>query len=79
MPKARFLPSVRPDLDNLAKAFLDAANELLFQDDSQVVEMHLQKTYGEPGTWYQIYEVLPAQCNPEAKAVQPSPLEAGCS
>ena len=40
----------RPDLDNLAKAVLDAANGILWADDAQIVEMRLVKAYAEqPG------------------------------
>ena len=30
-------PTKRPDLDNIAKAVLDALNGLAYQDDSQIV------------------------------------------
>lgn len=39
----------RPDLDNLLKLFLDAGNELLWQDDSSIIEIHCKKTYGPVG------------------------------
>jgi Holliday junction resolvase RusA-like endonuclease len=40
----------RPDLDNLAKAVLDAANGYLWLDDSQIVALNLSKAYSErPG------------------------------
>lgn len=43
-------PTGRPDLDNLAKAVLDAANGILWADDAQIVEMRLVKAYDErPG------------------------------
>lgn len=38
----------RPDLDNLAKAIKDALRGIIFKDDSQIVEAHLYKQYGEP-------------------------------
>lgn len=41
-------PTKKPDCDNVAKAVLDAMNGLVFFDDSQVVELHLRKEYGEP-------------------------------
>lgn len=44
----RDFPSVRPDIDNFCKAVFDAANEVLWEDDSQIVELHAFKTYGEP-------------------------------
>ena len=46
----------RPDLDNLAKAVLDALHGIAFLDDAVVDEMMLSKTWGEPGVfveaWY---------------------------
>lgn len=38
----------RPDIDNLAKAVKDALRGVLYHDDSQIVEAHLYKLYGEP-------------------------------
>lgn len=37
----------RPDLDNLEKAVLDALNEVAFDDDAQIVEVHKIKDYGD--------------------------------
>jgi len=40
----------KPDLDNLAKAVMDALTAACaWQDDSQVCEMTVMKKYGEPG------------------------------
>lgn len=36
----------RPDLDNLAKTILDACNNVVYKDDSQVVTLSLNKEYG---------------------------------
>ena len=47
-PKTRTRPSVKPDIDNIAKLVLDAANKILWVDDTQVVELHVYKTYGSP-------------------------------
>jgi Holliday junction resolvase RusA-like endonuclease len=38
----------RPDIDNLAKAVKDALKGVVYRDDSQIVEAHLFKQYGEP-------------------------------
>lgn len=38
----------RPDIDNLAKAVKDALKGIIYADDSQIVEAHLYKRYGEP-------------------------------
>jgi Holliday junction resolvase RusA-like endonuclease len=37
----------RPDIDNLAKAVKDALRGIIYHDDSQIVEAHLFKKYGE--------------------------------
>ena len=48
----------KPDLDNLAKAVLDALNGIAFADDSQIVKLNMEKRYGCcPGVWLQIKEV----------------------
>ena len=39
-------PTSRPDLDNLAKSVLDSLNGIAYDDDSQVVELHVKKIYG---------------------------------
>jgi Holliday junction resolvase RusA-like endonuclease len=36
----------KPDADNIAKLVSDACNEIVFGDDSQVVDLHVQKLYG---------------------------------
>jgi len=46
------------DIDNLAKALLDAINGIAFSDDSQVAIMNIQKKYGcRPRTEFMIKEV----------------------
>lgn len=34
------------DLDNMAKAILDAMNEVVYVDDCQIVSLHAKKVYG---------------------------------
>lgn len=43
--RVRDRPDIKPDLDNLFKAVTDAANAIVWDDDSQIVEAHLSKTY----------------------------------
>lgn len=43
----RIRPTTKPDLDNCAKAVLDALNGVAFYDDSQVVDLTIRKFYGE--------------------------------
>jgi len=38
----------KPDCDNLAKAVKDGLRSILYRDDSQIVEMLVRKTYGDP-------------------------------
>ncbi len=37
----------KPDLDNLAKGILDALNQTVYKDDSQIVELNVKKQYGD--------------------------------
>ena len=41
-------PVKRPDLDNYGKLLLDALNKYVWQDDSQIVDLHLRKRFGSP-------------------------------
>ncbi len=38
-------PMVKPDIDNIAKAILDAMNKTIYIDDKQVVELDVRKFY----------------------------------
>ncbi len=38
-------PTIRPDVDNYTKAIFDAGNSCLWEDDSQIVELHARKAY----------------------------------
>lgn len=42
-------PTKKPDLDNILKAFLDAMNGIVYDDDTQVVSLHSTKRYGTVG------------------------------
>lgn len=56
-PKKRFKaclegserPCKKPDCDNILKAYFDAMNEVVYKDDSQIVEIHAKKVYGTIG------------------------------
>jgi Holliday junction resolvase RusA-like endonuclease len=41
--------TVKPDLDNLAKLAGDAGNGLIWNDDSQIENLRVQKFYGDRG------------------------------
>ena len=49
IPKARsqknVLPIIKPDIDNLAKAVLDALNTIAYKDDSQICDLHISKWF----------------------------------
>lgn len=40
-------PTSRPDIDNLAKAILDACNGTIYKDDAQIVRLILYKVYDD--------------------------------
>ena len=40
-------PTKKPDLDNIAKCFLDSQNGVIYHDDKQVVNLHVTKVYAE--------------------------------
>ena len=42
-------PSVKPDLDNLTKAILDAGNGILWSDDALICELNIEKKYSDSG------------------------------
>ena len=41
------LPTGKPDLDNLAKAALDACNGIVWRDDAQIAEASASKAYSQ--------------------------------
>jgi len=38
----------KPDIDNIAKIVLDSFNGVVFEDDAQVYDLRVIKTYGDP-------------------------------
>ena len=44
--KGRVEPTVKPDIDKLARALLDALTNVGYVDDAQVVQLQLWKVYG---------------------------------
>lgn len=41
----KIYPCVRPDVDNIAKIYMDAMNNLVYLDDGQVYELNIIKKY----------------------------------
>lgn len=51
-------PCKKPDIDNIAKTFLDGMNGVIFKDDTQVVDLHVKKVYSAmPGVDVMVMEV----------------------
>ena len=46
---APLAPSVKPDLDKLARSTFDAMSGVVFDDDSRIIRTFLAKEYAEPG------------------------------
>ena len=40
-------PTIKPDVDNIAKVILDSLNGLAYKDDKQIVFCIISKWYGE--------------------------------
>jgi Holliday junction resolvase RusA-like endonuclease len=53
-------PTSKPDVDNLAKFYLDCANGVLYRDDAQIVTLVARKLYGDkPQTEIEIMPAIP--------------------
>ena len=39
-------PITKPDIDNYAKSILDGMNGVIYKDDSQIIDLHVQLRYG---------------------------------
>jgi len=55
-------PAVKPDVDKLTRAVLDALTGIVFHDDSQVVDLYAHKVYAEyanyPGCMVEVRRVV---------------------
>ncbi len=54
-------PTKKPDLDNVAKIILDSLNSIAYKDDSQIVELEINKYYAESAR----VEILLSGCRDE--------------
>lgn len=58
----RELPTVRPDLDKLTRALLDALTGRVWKDDAQVVRLVIDKAYSErPGVEIRVGRITPTR------------------
>jgi Holliday junction resolvase RusA-like endonuclease len=52
------VPAVRPDIDKLTRAVLDAVTDAhVWQDDGQVISLRVEKIYGEPGVSVRVWKM----------------------
>lgn len=51
--------TVKPDIDKLGRALLDAMTGILYADDSQVVSLMLSKRYGLPESTEVLIDIAP--------------------
>jgi Holliday junction resolvase RusA-like endonuclease len=64
LPSAPRVPQVRPDLDKLVRAVLDALTGCCFHDDAQVSEIAARKRYADfdpPGLVLDVQEFAPSE------------------
>lgn len=47
MADGKIYPTVKPDLDNIIKAVLDALNGYAYKDDAAIVDIKVKKRYSE--------------------------------
>lgn len=45
MLSGRVLPAKKPDIDNIVKIILDGLNKVAWKDDTQVIDLMIQKRY----------------------------------
>ncbi len=47
MEENKISPTRKPDIDNIAKVILDAMNNYIIKDDTQVSKISVEKRYGD--------------------------------
>ena len=58
MLSGRIRPTKKPDIDNIVKSILDSLNEMAYKDDSQVVQLVVNKYYSDdPRVEVEIMEI----------------------
>lgn len=68
-------PTSKPDALKLARGVEDALTGVIYQDDSQIVEEHLYKHYGEyPGVLIELTALPLTPCPPSLSSDQPALL-----
>ncbi len=55
----KLYPTKKPDTDNIAKIILDSLNGIAYKDDSQVVELTVNKFYSKRGQPYVFVRLSP--------------------
>lgn len=55
MPKGRYLPTTKPDLDKMIRSVKDAMTGILYVDDAQICAIAASKEYAEePGVYIEL-------------------------
>jgi Holliday junction resolvase RusA-like endonuclease len=59
MLEGKIRPCKKPDIDNICKIIFDALNGIAYKDDTQIVQLHATKFYGEtPHVFVTLREVI---------------------
>ena len=62
--------NIKPDIDNLVKFYLDAANGILWQDDKQIIELNVIKKYSQkPKTIINVIGIPTMTLHPNEQAI----------
>ena len=67
-------PTTRPDCDNYAKSILDAFNQIVWMDDSQIVTLLITKWYGEKPRLEVTVTEIPYPTSPMAEVAETGEL-----